>query len=166
MNWEAIGAIAELLAAMGVIATLAYLAVQIRQNTAAQTASTELQKSHSWATIHRSIAGSEALADIWEKGFDDEQSLTPHEKRRFIWMIAEYFLIAEGMHNQHNLGYVSGESWYQHQGVVIGMLHNPLIRRWWDGYTTPITPSFREFIDIQFKKESPAAWNWQKLSDL
>ena len=33
MNWEAIGAIGEVLGAIGVIVTLAYLAVQIRQNT-------------------------------------------------------------------------------------------------------------------------------------
>ena len=32
MNWEALGAIAELLGAIGVIATLGYLATQIRQN--------------------------------------------------------------------------------------------------------------------------------------
>lgn len=33
MNWDALGAIAETLGAIGVIATLAYLAVQVRQNT-------------------------------------------------------------------------------------------------------------------------------------
>ncbi len=33
MNWEALGAIAELIGGLGVIATLAYLAIQIRQNT-------------------------------------------------------------------------------------------------------------------------------------
>jgi hypothetical protein len=32
VNWEALGAIANLLAALGVIATLIYLAIQIRQN--------------------------------------------------------------------------------------------------------------------------------------
>ena len=32
MNWDAIGAIAELLGAVGVIASLVYLAGQIRQN--------------------------------------------------------------------------------------------------------------------------------------
>jgi hypothetical protein len=32
VNWEAIGAIANLLAAMGVIATLKYLSIQIRQS--------------------------------------------------------------------------------------------------------------------------------------
>lgn len=34
MNWEAIGAIGEVVAAAAVIFTLIYLAVQIRQNTA------------------------------------------------------------------------------------------------------------------------------------
>jgi hypothetical protein len=32
MNWEAIGAVAEVMGAFGVIATLIYLAIQIRQN--------------------------------------------------------------------------------------------------------------------------------------
>ena len=33
MNWEAVGAIGEVVGAMGIIVTLAYLAYQIRQNT-------------------------------------------------------------------------------------------------------------------------------------
>src|SRR5262245_27091296 len=33
LNWEAVGAIGEILGALGVIATLLYLSVQIRQNT-------------------------------------------------------------------------------------------------------------------------------------
>ena len=33
MNWDALGAVAEILGAIGVIVTLVYLAVQIRQNT-------------------------------------------------------------------------------------------------------------------------------------
>ena len=32
MNWDAIGAIAELVGAMGVVASLAYLGIQLRQN--------------------------------------------------------------------------------------------------------------------------------------
>jgi len=32
VNWETLGAIANLLAAIGVIATLIYLSIQIRQN--------------------------------------------------------------------------------------------------------------------------------------
>ena len=33
MNWEALGAIGEIVAAVAVVVTIGYLAVQIRQNT-------------------------------------------------------------------------------------------------------------------------------------
>ncbi|MFT4562959.1 MAG: hypothetical protein ACI9BW_002710 [Gammaproteobacteria bacterium] len=33
MNWDALGAISELVGALAVVATLVYLAIQIRQNT-------------------------------------------------------------------------------------------------------------------------------------
>jgi len=35
MNWEAVGAVGEILGAIAVLITLGYLAVQIRQNTRA-----------------------------------------------------------------------------------------------------------------------------------
>ena len=35
MNWEAIGAIAELLGAFAIIITLVYLTIQVRQNASA-----------------------------------------------------------------------------------------------------------------------------------
>lgn len=56
MNWEAIGAIGEILGAIGVIVTLAYLAVQIRQNTKATRASTAQQMTDNWVSINLFIA--------------------------------------------------------------------------------------------------------------
>jgi hypothetical protein len=40
MNWEAIGSIAELVGGLGVVASLLYLGVQIRQNTRSLRAAT------------------------------------------------------------------------------------------------------------------------------
>ncbi len=42
MNWEAIGAIGEIIGAMAVFLTLVYLALQIRQNTKAVQAGKQL----------------------------------------------------------------------------------------------------------------------------
>jgi len=77
MNWEAIGAVGEVIGAIAVVATLGYLIIQIRQNTR------ELQHSSSWAinqglnqinqniienpdqieTFHRALGGLEDLTN-------------------------------------------------------------------------------------------------------
>jgi hypothetical protein len=53
MNWDAIGAMAELLGAIAVVATLAYLSVQLRQNTASVRASSarsaKRRRASAWA---------------------------------------------------------------------------------------------------------------------
>ena len=56
MNWEAIGAIGETLGAIGVIMTLAYLAIQIRQNTRASKAATVQDMTNKWVQINLFIA--------------------------------------------------------------------------------------------------------------
>ena len=40
MNWEALGAISELLAAISVFVTLIYLAIQVKENNKVQTINT------------------------------------------------------------------------------------------------------------------------------
>lgn len=53
MNWEAVGASAELLAAVGVVISLLYLATQIRQNTESVRASTFQDFTHESAETTR-----------------------------------------------------------------------------------------------------------------
>jgi hypothetical protein len=53
MNWDAIGAVAELLGAIGVIASLIYVATQIRRNTSAENANAYQSIMNSW---HQSTA--------------------------------------------------------------------------------------------------------------
>ena len=54
MNWEAVGAVGEVLGALGVIATLGYLAVQIRGNA----------RSTSIATFQNSMRSAQDLATL------------------------------------------------------------------------------------------------------
>ncbi len=64
MNWEALGAIAELIGGLGVIATLAYLAIQIRQNTRSMRASTYQNILLTSIETRRTIAQDEGLAQM------------------------------------------------------------------------------------------------------
>jgi hypothetical protein len=90
LNWEALGAIAELLGAIGVIVTLIYLSVQIRQNNnhlggAATTAVFEYQR-----TLTEMLSADTELYKIALRGNEDLASLDSWEQQRFtLWAIHE-----------------------------------------------------------------------------
>ena len=80
MNWDAIGAIGEIVGAVAVVATLFYLASQIRQNT--RMARAEMTKDlylASRAAI-MDVTSSDRLAEIWAdiRPFEDEAAARRH----------------------------------------------------------------------------------------
>ena len=89
MNWDALAAIAELLGAIGVLTSLIYLAVQIRQNTvwlrqqAFQLSTNEVRQ---WASR---FSGSRGNSELFLKGQHDFGSLDPTERFQFTMMIFE-----------------------------------------------------------------------------
>ena len=88
MNWDAVGAVAELLGGLATVATLAYLAVQIRQNTRsvqASSAATYREGNAAFATI---IAQNEELAELYYRGLSDPDSLSEVESHRFLNLCA------------------------------------------------------------------------------
>ena len=89
MNWDALAAIAEILGAIGVLASLIYLAVQIRQNTiwlrqqAFQLSTNEVRH---WAM---QFSGSQQNAELFLRGQRDHGSLDATERLQFTMMIFE-----------------------------------------------------------------------------
>ena len=72
MNWEAIGAIGELLGAAGVIATLGYLAFQIRQNNRHLAQEAQQSRSQSTREAFLALADNGELAAILVKDAQGE----------------------------------------------------------------------------------------------
>ena len=75
MNWSAIGALAELAGAAGVVLTLVYLSVQLRQNTRAIQGSEvtyrsnmEMATNARFFDLRRDIYSDPELASIWTRG--------------------------------------------------------------------------------------------------
>ena len=100
MNWEALSVLAEWLGLILVVISLAYVALQVRQNTAMVKAATELETGRQWSEFHSRIAHSPDMADIWDKGLTAPNSLGRTEKRRLIWLVGEYFCLVEGLFRQ------------------------------------------------------------------
>lgn len=83
MNWDALGAIGEIIGAAAVFATLVYLAVQIRQNTGAVRAAVLNSSVVAVTDIRAKLFGDPNLTDIYIRGLDDPDGLNVVDKARF-----------------------------------------------------------------------------------
>lgn len=90
MNWEAIGAIGEIVAAAAVLITLIYLAVQIRQNTNQMERSDRAARGQSYQDLLTGLqshlaplALDESTSDLFHRGLKRFESLNNLEQFRF-----------------------------------------------------------------------------------
>ncbi len=83
MNWEAIGAIGEILGAAGVIVTLAYLAVQMRQSNRLAKRAAIQGVLAGRAEMNRFIASDPALTELFWRGMESPDELDEGELLRF-----------------------------------------------------------------------------------
>ena len=90
MNWDAIGAIGELLGAAAVLFTLIYLAVQIRQNTSAVATATYESTMTGFNDINIVVAGNPALASLLDRGCQNPDSLNSEEIVQFNFLLRCY----------------------------------------------------------------------------
>jgi hypothetical protein len=83
VNWDAIGAIAELAGAAGVIASLVYLAIQIRQNTRSAREATWQSTLRDLQQFRALIAQDPEVARVYREGLRDLKSLNDDDRWRF-----------------------------------------------------------------------------------
>ncbi len=87
MNWDAIGAIGEILGAIAVLGTLIYVAAQIRQNTASVTTATYESLVSGVTDINLVVVGNPEVASILARGAVDPHSLDADEALRYSYLM-------------------------------------------------------------------------------
>ena len=119
MNWEALGAIGEIVGAIAVVLTVGYLAVQIRQNTQQITENVRSLRVAAFQSIQQSghQVRAQVLAEAGSalKGLREPESLTPEERLKFNMVM---------------------------MGVVLNLREVFLLRRW-----EAVDPQFWEIME-------------------
>ena len=83
MNWDAVSAVAEIIGAVAVVATLLYLAVQIRQANRQDLLGSFQHTHDTMNSFARMIAESEQVAEIISRGRDSYSELSDEDRIRF-----------------------------------------------------------------------------------
>ena len=98
MEWEAVGAIAELIAAIGVIGSLIYLAKQINansdnvnQNTKALISDRDVSSNEAALELYRPQYENPELAALTWKGHLGAEALSREEKYRYNMVLSAMF---------------------------------------------------------------------------
>jgi hypothetical protein len=162
MNWDAVGATAELLGAIGVIISLAYLATQIRQNTRQiGEHSRELRISaidsiaSSFSRFRDPLIRDPELAAIWVRGIADYGNLDEVEEIRLGRLLQELFFAHQNTWSRYQEGATTEAAWLDHRRAIAANLDHPGIRTWWARTRAIYADDFERVIE-ELIRESPA----------
>jgi len=118
MNWDALGAIAELAGAIGVIASLVYVATQIRHNTRASTVESKLVTTGMLTGFVDTLITDPELNDIFMRGRTSTESLSKEEHQRFSNMVMKTFWFCSAAHFQLRIGTLAEEDWFEIKAIL------------------------------------------------
>ncbi len=130
MDWNAIGAIGEILGAVAVVATLGYLAVQTRHSVAATQANTRqaiLESDQQFISKHLIL---DPAMDVirWKRDLADD------EKAKLGYFLLLFVRMRESNWLQFHSGGLDRETWESYRASIPAVLNSPNGRNWWRNY--------------------------------
>jgi hypothetical protein len=152
MNWDAIGAIAETLGAVGVIASLVYLATQIRHSREQMSQNTRAMRASGYQSFFQSMdevamrsTSSPEMAEALRLGITNFDQLNEEQAFYFNnWMLG-MFMAFENGHYQFRTGILDESRWRLHRSNLTACLNSPGPRQWWRQ-----DPLGRDSLDPEF----------------
>jgi hypothetical protein len=156
MSLEDLGNVGEFVAAVGVIISLIYLAVQIRQNTSSVRASTFHESANRAADFTKAIGEQKELARILRTGLGGLEQLEDDDDRlRFVMLLHTLFRQYEDIFFQYRAGNLSSESWDAWRYSIRSNLSNPGVTPFWNLRRPFFTESFRKFVETERETTEP-----------
>ncbi len=147
MNWEAIATVAEIVGAAGVIASLIYLAVQIRQSTKVTRAETTKDLYLASRAAIMDIAANDALAKIWAdiREFEDEDT-----GRRYAFY-QSFFRLYELQYNLAGQGLLDKDIAQSYMLIIRMFAGTKYFPGYWQKARGEFNDSFAAYVDEQIE---------------
>ena len=142
MNWEAIGAIGEIIGALAVFVTLVYLAIQIRQNTKAiQAAANQGTIDRETNALVQMINYPDILLSITRPELSDEEVVKLYAYLSLNIRNHEHYW------GQYRIGAIDLSTLERYESSLKAVLSYERTRNWWKNQTSISNPDFRKRID-------------------
>jgi hypothetical protein len=139
--------ILQILSGVGLIASLIFVAIQIRNNSRAVRAATFLNVSHAMVSALFNMANSRELTDIVLRGGDDFASLTRLEKARFRFHAMFLLSLNQNVFHQSKIGTLHADDWSSFSSDLVRYFEMPGARHAWQHYKGRFNPEFEAHVD-------------------
>lgn len=158
MNWSAIGAIGEIIGAIAVVASLGYLAVQVRQNTKMMKAQTRDSVSTKQMQIATYVFQEPSMAEIIQGGLRGEYEQQTPEHLKFGGFLTANLREWENSYHQYKAGLFEHGDFEARQVRWKQLLQFKTIQARWEQDRETYGPEFRTVIDdlVQDAKRNSA----------
>jgi len=131
MNWDAIGAIGEVIGAVAVVVTLLYVARQIHQANAQTQARARYSFIDAYGRMNSSITESKEVASIFRRGLNGEE-FDEDEHIQFFALLGQFLNTWSVLFDLHEDGLLPENQWAMVRLDIITMLSEPGGRKFWD----------------------------------
>ena len=145
MDWEAAGAIGEIVGAVAVVISVLYLAFQIRQNTQTVQGATIQGITE---TAQRENRWSSDLAGVFLKAVESPDSLSSLEAFQMGEWLTASMMARQNEYLQYQRGLLDQDMWDASIGVVRSIMSIDFSRKWWRSWDkTVYNPVFVAVVD-------------------
>jgi hypothetical protein len=147
VNLETINSIAQIIAAVGVIASLFYLAVQMRQNTRSQRSVVVDSLTGSLIALLGPQGSNPALTRSLAAAVEDWHGATEEDRLRAIAVLFAIFKLFENAWFQQRQGTLDREQWQGWDLYIRAYYHRPGVKTWWSLRRGMFAAGFREYLE-------------------
>jgi hypothetical protein len=151
MDWNALGAIGEIVGALAVFLTLGYLAVQIRQNTKAVRASALDSSINAVNDVRVAILGSSEVTAFYRKGLVNPEELGDDERERFRLLMHTIIWSVWNIYAQTEYGGLSSGTWAAQLPFLDRVMNTRGGIWFWGKYQMEFEEAFRNEVDMVMK---------------
>ena len=147
MNWQAIGALGELLGGVVVLASLVFLGLQIRRNTQALRMSAAEESNRSFAS-YAALFTQPGISRLYRVGLASPDELDDDERITFNAVISTFFNFLSHAHSVRRSGITN--LWSSERTLrvtAIYILRQPGGQRWWRQFRVAYGHGFQSYID-------------------
>ena len=147
MNWDAVGAVSEMIGAVGVIITLIYLAVQIRHNTRAVRLDTSHNIMEEIRDMYSLMAEHDDLADLIHRAATDYESVEGKDKVRWYALNMNFMRALENSHIQWIEGALDSRVWHGVRRQSADYTKLPGFEEFWSNRKHWFSEEFQTLVD-------------------